>query len=189
MAEIQLQTEALLTIARLASGRLPVKVETASVTEILHEAAAQVIASSKSSGVTFAPIVDPLLPSINCDARLTRCVLINLLWSVLKAAPAQACIRLEACRSDDNAEIRFRVSSSEMRRYEVAPAGLAAQVKMLSEKHKTRRQHIDMALGLAYEVAGMLGGRITFNDDSIELPALEFTLPTGVAADCDASQE
>ena len=35
---------------------------------------------------------------------------------------------------------------------------------------------LDLA-GLAYDVAHLLGGQINFNDDSIEQPALEFTLP------------
>ncbi len=178
VAEIQLQTDALLMIAKLASGRVQVNRETSSITEILHEAAARVMASAKSTGVILAPIVDPQLSPIQCDPRLTRCVLVNLLWSVLKAAPSDARVCLEASHSADDETICFRVASSAMRRYEVAPAGILSQVKMMCEKQRTRRQRIDVALGLAYEVSHILGGKITFNDDSIEQPALEFTLPT-----------
>lgn len=183
VAEIQLQTDALLMIAKLASGRVQVNRETSSITDILHEAAARVMASSKSTGVTLAPIVDPQLPPIQCDPRLTRCVLVNLLWSVLKAAPSEARVILEASHGADEETICFRVASSAMRRYEVAPAGIVSQVKMMCEKQRTRRHRIDVALGLAYEVSHILGGRISFNDDSNETPALEFTLPTGSNGD------
>jgi len=176
VAELQLDVDILLMIAKLASGRIEVHSRSFRAADVVGKSVSRLQSSFRIRNVTVRTAVDPKAPRAQGDAALAQMVLLNLLWSIVRAAPSPSDVCVAADQSDPKL-LTFRVTGSAMRRSDLAPRGLAAQARMAAEVRQSPRHRIDLALGLAWDVARLLRGKITCNDDSIEPPTVEFSLP------------
>lgn len=94
--------DSLLDLARLESGKMPVRRETVTVEPLLEEAIRQVSTLALQRQVTVMANVSPDVHSVTADRDLLGRIVVNLLSNALKFSPAGSTICVEANQDTDH---------------------------------------------------------------------------------------
>jgi light-regulated signal transduction histidine kinase (bacteriophytochrome) len=176
-AELQLEVDALLLVAKLCGRKIDIDCHLCDATALVHESVSRLEESFDRRGVELEICIQPDLHFYG-DANLVRTTLVNLLWCVLRAVSTSTTMRVSV-DLDEEDRVRFCIAGSAIKRFEICPRGLAAQARVAIDGRRHHRKRIDIALGVAWELARLMRGDLTCRDDSIELPTIELLLPAG----------
>lgn len=179
--EMHLLIDALLTTARLADEGVSANPETFATNDLLAPLESRLRERSAARRIRFASQIEESLPAVRCDPAIARDVVVNLWWYAARR-----------CRTGDELLLRIRrAACGRLAIGVLGPGGAAPEdglTGILSQVHASLHTpaaepaRVNLALGIACELAGPAGGEIAPAGALPDLTGFELLLPVEDAA-------
>ena len=171
----------LLDLAKIEAGRMVVRSEPLSLTDLFEGLASVLKPATGQRGLLIRPAVDPAVPILHTDPAKLQQVLYNFLSNAIKFSPPDGTIDLTATMADAD-HVRIAVTDH-------GPGIAPEQHKLIFEKFRqidgsVTRQHSGTGLGLAIsrELTQLLGGTIGVDSAPGAGATFWVVLPTKIEA-------
>jgi PAS domain S-box-containing protein len=170
----------LLDLSKLEAKKMQLRLEPASMAEVVQTVCDSLDAWSKSKGINLTKKT-ATLPSVMCDAGRVTQVLTNLLGNAIKFTPQQGWIVVEAKLVDGGAAVEVSVTDNGVGIAKEDLPKLFNKFQQVGERTAADVSGTGLGLAISKEIIELHGGRIWAESDQASKKGARFafTLPVG----------